>query len=218
MKKFLSYIWPTTKRVESSVNGTLEVTWINGKKVVDTKNANYSYGSLQRILKFGLSKTNVSSASNILILGLGAGSVVQTLREDFIFEGEITAIEYDEVMIAVAENEFNIICDDSLEIILGDAFLYVNQTNNEFEIVIIDLFIDKDVQEACYSIGFWKSITTIVKTGGYVIFNAGFNNTEVAKLDKIIEAFKLDFNFQKFEKVENTSTLLIGEKLPKPIL
>lgn len=218
MKRFLSYIWPTTKRIESAVNGTLEVTWINGKKVVDTKNANYSYGSLQRILKFGLSKTNVSSASNILILGLGAGSVVQTLREDFIFEGEITAIEYDEVMIAVAENEFNIISDDSLEIILGDAFLYVNQTNNEFEIVIIDLFIDKDVQEACYSIGFWKSITTIVKTGGNVIFNAGFNNTEVAKLDKIIEAFKLDFNFQKFEKVENSSTLIVGEKLPKTIL
>ncbi len=218
MKRFLSYIWPTTKRIESAVNGTLEVTWINGKKVVDTKNANYSYGSLQRILKFGLSKTNVSSASNILILGLGAGSVVQTLREDFIFEGEITAIEYDEVMIAVAENEFNIISNDSLEIILGDAFLYVNQTNNEFDIVIIDLFIDKDVQEACYSIGFWKSITTIVKMGGYVIFNAGFNYTEVAKLDKIIEAFKLDFNFQKFDKVENSSTLIVGEKLPKTIL
>lgn len=217
MKKFLSYIWPTTKRIESAVNGTLEITWINGKKVLDTKNANYSYGSLQRILKFGLSKSDITGVSSILILGFGAGSVVQTLREDFNYKGEITAIEYDEVMIAVAEKEFNIASDDSLKIIAGDAFSYVNETNNEFGIVIIDLFLDKDVQEACYSIGFWKSITALVKTGGYVIFNAGFNNAEDIKLDKIREAFKLDFDFQKYEKVENTSTLLIGKKLPQTL-
>lgn len=60
MKRFLSYIWPITKRIESAVNGTLEITWINGKKILDTKNANYSYGSLQRILKFGLSKIEVT--------------------------------------------------------------------------------------------------------------------------------------------------------------
>lgn len=103
MKRFLSYIWPITKRIESAVNGTLEITWINGKKILDTKNANYSYGSLQRILKFGLSKTEVASTSDILLLGFGAGSVVQTLREDFNFTGKITAIEYDDIMISVAE-------------------------------------------------------------------------------------------------------------------
>ena len=83
MKKFLSYIWPITHRFSSEINGPLEVTYINGKKVLDTKNANYSYGSLQKILKFGLTKIDLKSVENILILGMGAGSVIQSLRETF---------------------------------------------------------------------------------------------------------------------------------------
>jgi len=214
MKRFLSYIWPITKRIESAVNGTLEITWINGKKILDTKNANYSYGSLQRILKFGLSKIEVTCTSDILLLGFGAGSVVQTLREDFNFTGKITAIEYDNIMISVAEKEFNLASDDSLEIIVCDAFSYVNQTKETKGIVIIDLFIDKEVQPQCYSFNFWKSLVRLVETGGYVIFNAGFNQTEDIKLDEIIEEFKLAFDFHKHEKIENTNTLLIGRKLP----
>lgn len=212
MKKLISYIWPITKQIESVVNGTLEITWINGKKVLDTKSANYSYGSLQRILKFGLSKTDVSAVSKILLLGLGAGSVVKTLRDDFKYEGKITAIEYDEVMIAVAEKEFNVASDASLEIIGGDAFLHVNQTNKTYGIVIIDLFIDKEVQPQCYTFSFWKSILPLVEAGGFVIFNAGFNPMQDVKLDNIMEAFKRDLSFSKYEKVESTNTLIIGKK------
>lgn len=213
MKRFVSYIWPITKHIESAENGTLEITWINGKKVLNTKSANYSYGSLQRVLKFGLSKTGVSAVSKILLLGLGAGSVVQTLREDFEYKGEITAIEYDEVMIAVAEKEFNIASDNSLEIIVCDAFSYVNQAKKVNGIVIVDLFNDEDVQEACYSLNFWNSLAPLVETGGYVIFNAGFNRVEDTKLDKIMKAFKPVFDFHKYEEIENSNTLLIGKKL-----
>jgi len=40
MKKLFSYIWPTTRRFSSTINGTLEITYVNGKKVLDTENAN----------------------------------------------------------------------------------------------------------------------------------------------------------------------------------
>ena len=79
----LSFIYPITKKVESQYCGTIEITWHNGTKHLNTKNANYSYGSLQKILKFGLQKIDVSNCKNILILGLGAGSVIDTLIKDF---------------------------------------------------------------------------------------------------------------------------------------
>lgn len=213
MKRILSYIWPITKQVKSAINGTLEITWINGKKVLDTKNTNFSYGSLQRILKFGLSKTDLTSVTDILVLGLGAGSVIQTLREDYDYAGKITAIEIDKVIIAIAENEFDITKDDSLEIIACDAFSYVKDTKKTYGIIIIDLFIDKDVQGQCFSSDFWKTLTPLIKKDGYVILNTGFNPSDTKKLDGIMEDLRLVYDFHKFEKVENTNTLLIGKRL-----
>lgn len=213
MSRLMSYLWPITNYVESGINGTLEITWINGKKVLDTKNTNYSYGSLQRVLKFGLSKIEISDASEILLLGMGGGSVIKTLREELNFKGKITAIEIDEVMIAVAEKEFNLMNDNVLDIIVDDAFVYVKNVIEEHGIVIVDLFIDKNVPEECYSLNFWKSLIPLIKMGGYIIFNAGLNNSEDIKVDVIMSEFNLVFDFQKFENVENTNTLLIGKKI-----
>ncbi len=36
---------------KSTINKSIEITWNNGELVLDTENTNYSYGSLQRILK-----------------------------------------------------------------------------------------------------------------------------------------------------------------------
>jgi hypothetical protein len=35
------------------VSKSIEITWTNGELVLIQKNTNYSYGSLQRILRFG---------------------------------------------------------------------------------------------------------------------------------------------------------------------
>ena len=53
--KFLSYFIPiNVYKKNSAVSKTLEVTWNNGELVLDSMNTNYSYGSLQRILRKGL--------------------------------------------------------------------------------------------------------------------------------------------------------------------
>lgn len=45
MKKILSYIAPIrVRKYASPINGALEVSFINGKKRLDTPNTNYSYG------------------------------------------------------------------------------------------------------------------------------------------------------------------------------
>lgn len=130
MKRLISYIWPITKYVDSAINGIFEITWIDGKKVLDGKNTNYSYGSLQRVLNYGLSKVDINAVSEILLLGLGGGSVIQTLREKFDYKGKITAIEIDDVVIKIAEKEFNISNGNGLEVISSDAFSYVDHCQN----------------------------------------------------------------------------------------
>lgn len=59
------------------------MTYVNGKKVLDTENANYSYGSLQKILEIGLTKVNLKNVENLLLLGMGGGSIIHSLRNTF---------------------------------------------------------------------------------------------------------------------------------------
>src|SRR5690606_27955279 len=121
MAKLLSYLYPITKKIQSEFSGLVEITWYNGKKHLNTKNANYSYGSLQRILKFGLEHLDLNKINSVLLLGLGGGSVVQTLRNDYSYSKPITAVDIDPVIIDIARNEFQLEEDGHLKIVCADA-------------------------------------------------------------------------------------------------
>jgi len=133
MIRLLSYIYPTTRKVKSDFNGTLEITWYNGKKHLNTKNANYSYGSLQKILKIGLQKIDLSQCKKILVLGLGGGSVIKTLQQDFNYKNHITAIDIDPIITDIAKEEFEVTKSKNLEIICTDALLFMQQNKKQFD-------------------------------------------------------------------------------------
>ncbi|PKV51862.1 spermine/spermidine synthase [Aquimarina sp. MAR_2010_214] len=212
MKRLLSYLWPFTKEVSSKINGTLELTWMNGKKVLDSQNANYSYGSLQKLLSYGLSQIDISTNSEILLLGLGGGSVIETLRNTFNHHGKITAVEIDAVIIEIAKNEFNVIENQNLEIYCEDAFSYVNYCVSQFEIIIIDIFIDNQVPEQFYENQFWKNLIPLLKPNGQILFNAGINLKENIKIESLKSMVKSDIEFSQHNQVQGINTLLIGKK------
>lgn len=212
MKKILSYLWPFTKEIPSKINGTLELTWMNGKKVLDSQNANYSYGTLQKLLGYGLSQIHIPQTCEILLLGLGGGSIIQTLRNTCNHYGKITAIEIDQIIIDIAKNEFGIEESKDLEIICDDALYYVNRCTTPFDILIIDIFIDNRVPEQFYTLEFWQKVTSIIRPEGYVLFNAGINLKENTKIEYIKSIVGGDINFSQYNKVQGTNTLLIGKR------
>lgn len=213
MKRLLSYIWPITQYFNSSKNGKVEVTWLDGKKVLDTKNANFSYGSLQKILKHGLTKIKIDLDDDILLLGLGAGSVVETLRKDFNHNGVIKAIEIDEIIIEIAEKEFKLAKWNDLEVICADAFEYIKNIEETYDIIIVDLFIDRNLPHQCYSNEFWRQLFKMLNKGGYIVFNAGFYQLDNEKLNHTFKSLKTELKFSKYEKIQGNSTLYIAEKL-----
>ncbi|WP_271784204.1 fused MFS/spermidine synthase [Aquimarina algiphila] len=212
MKKLLSYLLPFTKEITSKINGTLEITLMNGKKVLDSQNANYSYGTLQKLLTYGLSQIDIPEDSQILLLGLGGGSIIHPLQEKFNHKGKITAVEIDEVIIKIAKNEFDITGSSTLEIICDDALHYVNQCTKQFEIIIIDIFIDNQVPEPFYEEEFWKKTIDLIPPKGKVVFNAGINLKENTKIKQLKSKFESQIEFIQYNNVQGTNTLLIGEK------
>jgi spermidine synthase len=213
LRRLLSYVWPQTTFVPSRYNGTLEVTWVGGRKILDSKNANYSYGSLQRILEIALSKLNLSNADSVLVLGLGGGSVIDSLRNRFSYNGMITAVEIDPVVIRIAKEEFNIVPDDHFEIIENDAYIFVTYTGATFDVVIVDLFIDDKVPPQFYSWHFCDSLKKICAPGGQVVFNLGLSQHTVSDHEDVIDYFRNspDFLFTIAENVGGTNVVLIAQ-------
>ncbi|RTQ53333.1 methyltransferase domain-containing protein [Hymenobacter gummosus] len=173
-QRLLSYLFPLTRRVPSAINGPLEVTLSNGRKVLDGRTANYSYGSLQRVLRYGLRQLPaVAPLQHVLLLGLGGGSVVHTLRAEFGYAGRITAVELDPVVIRLAAEEFGIRPDAQLRIIEADAFaLLPTLPAAGFDLIIVDLFIDLTLPAEVFRPDFWQQLRQRLRPGGYLLFNA----------------------------------------------
>ena len=209
MVKLLSYIYPITKKVESEFNGTLEITWYNGKKHLNTKNANYSYGSLQKILKVGLEKIDLGRCNEILLLGLGGGSVLETLWNDFNYQKNITALEIDPVIIQLAKDEFDIRESEKLTIVCENALTYMQQNNKQFDLIILDLYIDVNVPSSFLEVPFWETI--LKAKSNNILFNASLDSSTNDKISAIISLLKNhNFKVQKLEKVNETNTLVIA--------
>lgn len=216
MKKIISYLWPITQRFSSEINGTLEVTYINGKKVLDTANANYSYGSLQKILEYGLAKLDFSKVENILVLGMGGGSVIHSLRNTFKYSKNILAVEIDPQIIRIAKEEFGITSSEKLQIIEGDALEFVKSSEEKFQLIIIDVFVDTLVPAAFFGKEFCGNIERLISSGGYFLLNAGLNlNREMETLKNWMSTFVTGFQLNLLSKVNGTNTLLIGQKKPE---
>src|SRR5690625_1752355 len=134
----------------SKISDKLFVRHENGKKVLDTQNSNYSFGGLQDVLNFGLDSLRVDLFNSVLVLGMGAGCVVDSLRNRYNYHGPVTGVELDPVVIEIARTEFNILKDPKVELIEADAEKFIAETRQKFDLIVIDLFVDIQVPEQFY--------------------------------------------------------------------
>ena len=214
IKKILSYIWPQTNKILSDHNGMLEVTYINGKKVLDSKSVNYSYGSLQKILELGISKTNFENVNTVLLLGLGGGSVLKTLQRKLNTHHHITALELDAQVIKIAEKEFGVTPTNKLNIVHSDAFEYMKKNTLTYDFVIVDLFIDQKVPVQFYTKKFCDYLYTSMSNKGSLLFNLGINTHDDERRNKVQHYFKQQScETLQQEKILGTNTLLMVNKI-----
>ncbi|MBO9584597.1 MAG: fused MFS/spermidine synthase [Flavobacterium sp.] len=175
IRKFFSYIIPIKIfKKKSARSKMIEVTWANGELVLDTENTNYSYGSLQRILRYGLRNIGydkILEMEHILLLGVAGGSVVKTLVNEIEYKEKITGVEIDPDMIQIANEYFNLNEINQLEVVIDDAFEFVLKTKDKYDLIIIDIFEDTHMPNFLFEKFFVDRICTILKDDGFVLFN-----------------------------------------------
>ena len=145
----------------------------------------------------------------MLVLGLGGGSVIETLQNDFNYYGHITALDIDPVIIQLAKDEFNIHENEKLAIICEDALTFMEGNNKLFDLIIVDLYIDIEVPSVFLELPFWKNVSKA--TSKSMLFNASLENSKNDKITSIISLLSThNFEIEKLEKVKDTNTLVIA--------
>lgn len=216
-KKVFSYLLPINIfKQKSTISQALEVTWTDGKLVLDSKNTNYSYGSLQRILRKGLKIIGferIKTMNSILVLGVAGGSVIRTLVDEINFKGKITGIDIDQAVIEIANTYFKLNEIPNLEIIIDDASEFVQKTKNKYDLIIIDIFQDTKMPDFLFESLFINRICFLLNPKGFVLFNTMLLNAQQKQLHlDYVKNFDLNkYNVTKFDKLEETNELILIE-------
>ena len=189
---------------------------------MDSKNTNYSYGSLQRILRRGLQSIgfkNIKDGNSILVLGIAGGSVIKTLVNEIDFKGEITGVEIDPEIISLANKYFKLNEIQNLTIIIEDANQFVQKTNKTFDLIIIDIFQDNSMPEFLFETVFIENTKSLLIPGGYLLFNTMIHTKSDQERNKL---YRNHFNTEEFStyslpKVEVYNELFIIQKTKRDL-
>jgi spermidine synthase len=157
----------------SGTSGKLQVRYVNGRLVLDSLHANYSFGSLHKLFRkvFRMVDLGSSPPENVLLLGMGGGSVVSIIRDEFRLEIPITAVEIDPAVIRIAGEHFGSGNYGNLEIVCADAAEYIKIADGPFGMIVIDLFVDNTVPAPFTGTPFLSNCRSKLARGGILLFN-----------------------------------------------
>jgi spermidine synthase len=219
LKKWLSYILPITiYEKKSQISKNLEVTWNNGKLVIDSENTNYSYGSLQKVLRKGLftiGKERIQNMNSILVLGVAGGSVIKTLVDEFQFKEKITGVEIDEELTAIANQYFKLNEITNYTPIIADANEFVKSTTEKFDLIIIDIFQDTTMPDFLFEKEFIHNTKQLLQLNGFILFNTmNLDEKGIDKNKQFIIAFETsNYKVREFKNIEVYNELILVEKI-----
>jgi len=173
-KKYLSYLLPMrVAEFRSSYSGILELSWEKGKLVLNSSRANYSHNHLHQVLKGAMKKAGIRQkrVNRVLNLGLGAGSSIHILRDEWGKDPFIRSVEIDPLIIDIADKYFDVDEDGKHEIIHADALTFLEKDRDSYDLYLIDLFIDDQVNTAVLEAEFIQDLLKKALIGAHILLN-----------------------------------------------
>ena len=194
LKYLLSYIKEITiEQSTSNYNPLLLVTLKNGRLRLLTENAIYSYDDLYDNFKTALKAIHIKGreVKEVLVLGLGLGSIPYMLEKTFKKECYITAIELDEEVIRLASKYTLKRLHHPFDIVCTDASVFIEITEEKYDLICVDIFNDDKIPEPFYAKAFLEHLSMILNENGIILFN--HIGTTVKDIDSASQYFKNTF-------------------------
>ncbi|MFI5171623.1 MAG: spermidine synthase [Chitinophagales bacterium] len=153
---------------------SLEVVLFEGRYMLNTPDATYSfqdrYSSYRTALK--VIAEEIKTINSVLVLGLGMGSIPQMLQKLHNYKGEIDCVEFDSVIIKLAEKYYPSSQELSKLIIhKQDAYEWVMTNEKKFDLIAVDLFINKYVPKPFHQKEFLIRLKETLSDRGVLLFS-----------------------------------------------
>jgi spermidine synthase len=176
------------EEVNSSINGKIQVVRSGSRYKLIVGGLIQSGGVLREIWEKALKQVASHSfkVSRVLMLGLGgatAASVIVKLWP----QAEIVGVEIDPVMIRLGKKYFDLGKLDQLTIVQANAFLWVKNHPDKFDLILVDMYLGELIPEQSEQLVFLQDLQSISTTPGKVIFNRLFYNQHQETARKFVE-------------------------------
>jgi spermidine synthase len=212
----LNYLYPVTIELTNSPwNPVLEIVLYGGKYSLNSKNTNYSYGSLHSLFKKIFKRLNLNwhEINDVLILGFGTGSVAEIIgkyKQDCIIDG----VEIDNKVIELGKKYFNTNALKNVTIHCTSADQFLKDCQKKFDLIIIDVYLDLNVPKELETDRFLVYVKNAMNIGGMVIFNK-FINSRINRdeFPLLKELYEKTFGNLKILTVTVTDKIFVAKKL-----
>jgi spermidine synthase len=196
---------------QSQYNPHLEVLLVESRHQLVTKDAIYSfddkYENFYRTFKaINWEKLN---AKNVLVLGLGLGSVIYMLEKKLNLHFKYTCLEIDPEIVRLAQKYTLDYIESQVEIYNTDAYNYVNINESKFDLILMDIFQSSIIPHKFQSPEFLDKLKTSLTDGGLLLYNR-MNINEADKFDNTLfnESFHQAFPNGKILTVKDNIVLV----------
>ena len=214
--------------VESELNGRIRVVDVGRtrKIVVDNiiQSLNPDSPACGRLVWGQLAKKlkeKIPEAGNILILGMGGGTMASLISRSF--PGiDITSVEYDPIMVDVAKKFFNVESIPNHKIIVADALRVVVEPESYdmipsgFDVLVVDIFNGEKYPDLGKTGNFISAVKRLVRGGGLVVFNRIYtepNQEDVNIFMDNLEGYFSDISYEVVAGYTNSDNIIIFGKV-----
>lgn len=202
---WLSYLWEQRLEESSSdYNDYLLVSLVEGRLQLTAKEAIYSFGDYYLNFRKTFDRFRFSllpEQSEVLVLGLGLGSIPELLRDRLAYDYRFVAVEIDPVIVDLAAAYSLPRLEAEVEVVTADAYAFLQLDERRFDLICMDVFQDADVPAEMESEHFLWLLKESIREGGALIFNR-LASTEEKRQDS------LAFYEQHFLKIFPQGTFL----------
>lgn len=170
LKTILSYAWPIRIESDDDDNNYVELVLYQGKRLLNSRTANYSYGNLQEAFRrmFKEEDLDIDKNETALVLGFGLGGVCELIqqRNPYIHQ---TALEINPVVL----NWYTSYCKqiDNVTIYNDDASKFVENMDAKVDLIVVDVYQEMDVPAVFHDKPFLTQLHNKLTPNGTLIFN-----------------------------------------------
>ena len=180
LKSLMSYVAPVPVWSGEGRYGPLRLAYESGHLVVNSINANQSWGSLHEVWQQCFTDERIAERKpdQVLILGFGAGSIASIIRREMQLEASITGVDGDALMLQIARDRFGMGCLPNLRLVEMDALEFISKETCRYDLILVDLFRELDLATGIENEDFIRLLARITEPGGLVCFNTVVHDTE----------------------------------------